>query len=176
MKLLRILLFTIIALALIYCVIATFAPKSYRVERSATIAGTPTQIWPKISNLRNWEAWSPWKEQDPICVNTYESNSKMSWVGHKEKSGTGSLEIYNSKEDKKIEYNLNFVVPFESHSQGILEMEAIDANNTKLTWADYGDISFFMRPAMMMMDMDKLLGKDFERGLFKIDSLSKAAL
>ena len=71
-----------------------------------------------------------------------------------------------------VKYDLAFVEPWESKSSGGFNIEPAGENKTKVTWYDEGDIPFTNRAMFMMMDMDNMMGPQFERGLFKIDSLA----
>jgi len=179
MKALKIILYSIGGLALLYVILGLVGPKNYRVERSMVVNGSSDLVWNEIANFRNWPKWSPWEEKDPTVKNTYEGTdgtvgSIMKWEGDKDKTGTGQMVFSAMEPNKKIDYDLSFIVPFESASKGYFAFEPAENNTTKITWVDEGDFSFGVRPMMLFMNMDKMMGPDFERGLFKIDSLVKA--
>ncbi|MBK9192320.1 MAG: hypothetical protein IPM77_12890 [Crocinitomicaceae bacterium] len=45
---------------------------------------------------------------------------------------------------------------------------------TNVSWTDEGNIPFLFRPiTMLFMSMDDMMGKDFETGLNKLDSLTQ---
>ncbi len=178
MKILRIILGVIGVLIAAYLIAGLLGPKSYNVKRTANINAPIEKVWAKIADFKQWESWSPWKELDPTAINSYEGtmgtvNSRMSWVGDKSKSGTGSMYVTEVVPYSKLGYGLEFKVPFESKSGGALELISKDSSSCTMTWTNYGDIGFAERPIMLFMNMDKMLGKDFERGMFKIDSLLK---
>lgn len=166
----------ILIVAILYVASAGFAKSSYRVERSRLINASPKLVYNQIGILRNWEAWSPWREKDATVQNTYEgrdaeNGSIMKWTGDKEKSGTGQITIIQADPPYSMLYKLSFLVPFEMSSTGTFVLSSNDPDKTKLNWIDSGNIPFLWRPLMMFMDMDQQMGPDFERGLFKIDSI-----
>jgi effector-binding domain-containing protein len=167
----------IIALVVIYFILALLGPKSYYVERTREINAPAHIVWEQVSNFKNWEKWSPWIEKDPTVKNTYKGNlgevgSVMSWIGDEDLSGTGSMEIISANPNKEINYNLSFIVPFEMNSTGGMTMTS-EGDKTTVKWFDKGDFSFLSRPFMLFMNLDEKIGPDFERGLERIDSVSQ---
>lgn len=176
MKLLINLVKLIALLAIIYFIAAFLGKSSYRVERNAVINAPQKLIFNQVSIFKNWANWSPWMEKDPSVKNMYEGpdgqvGSSMSWVGDKNLSGTGSIRAASVNSPFEMDYVLSFKVPFEMESTGSFSLQAETDDQTKVTWVDQGNIPFLFRPMMMFMDMDKQIGPDFERGLFKIDSV-----
>lgn len=160
----------------IYMVAAFFGSSNYRVERKSTINAPQKLVFTQVSVLRNWNNWSPWAEKDPSIINTYEGTdgevgSTLKWSGNEDISGTGQLSISAMDAPTSINYDLSFIEPFEMSSKGGFELTADSESSTTINWYDEGDIPFLMRPIMFFMDMDKHMGADFERGLFKIDSV-----
>lgn len=176
MKLMINLVKLISLLAIIYFIAAFLGKSSYRVERNAVINAPQKLIFNQVSIFKNWANWSPWMEKDPSVKNMYEGpdgqvGSSMSWVGDKKLSGTGSIRAASVNSPFEMDYVLSFKVPFEMESTGSFSLQAETDDQTKVTWVDEGKIPFLFRPMMMFMDMDKQMGPDFERGLFKIDSV-----
>lgn len=163
-------------LIVLYLISAFFAKSSYKVERSSSINAPQKLVYNQVGILRNWENWSPWMEKDPTVKNTYEGvhgmkGSIMKWVGDKDLSGTGQIEIISVDDPNAMHYQLTFKVPFDMKSNGSFVVTSERPDKCKVTWTDSGTIPFVMRPMMMFMDMDKEIGPDFERGLIKIDSV-----
>lgn len=176
MKFIKGFLIVTITLFLIYIVLAFLGPKNYELTRSIEINAPKEIVWKQVIDFEKWVNWSPWEEKDTSVKNTYEGKmgeigSKMSWIGDEKLSGTGSMEITAIQQYDSINYLLSFVIPFEMQSVGGFSFQE-NEGKTLLTWYDKGDFSFFSRPFMLFMDLDKQIGPDFERGLFKIDSIA----
>ncbi|MBK8956210.1 MAG: SRPBCC family protein [Saprospiraceae bacterium] len=164
------------AIAVIYIIAAFLGKSSYTVERETWIKAPQKLVFNQISVFRNWENWSPWIEKDPTVKNSYEGpdgdpGSVMNWEGDENKSGTGSLKIEAVNAPHSLNYLLTYKVPFEMQSRGSFHLTYESEDKTKVKWNDQGDIPFFFRPIMMFMDMDKQIGPDFERGLYRMDSV-----
>lgn len=176
MKALKIILYSIGVLALLFILLGILGPKNYHVERSKVLNASADVVWNEISHFNNWPRWSPWQEKDPGVKNTFEGTdgtvgSVMKWEGDKNKTGTGQMVITAVEPNKMINYDLSFVVPWEMSSKGYFMLEETESKQTKVTWADEGDIPFMQRPMMFFANMDNFIGPDFERGLVKMDSL-----
>lgn len=164
-----------VVLVALYFIVGIFAPSSYKVERVRTIAAPAEMIYTEISNLTNWTHWSPWEQKDSTMVNTFEGpagaiGSKMKWKGNPETSGEGEIEIIELIPNEKIGYKLTFV-DWNAVSTGTFSLKA-SGDSTKVSWTNEGEIAYMMRTMFWLsMDMDKMMGPDFEAGLANIDSV-----
>ena len=60
--------------------------------------------------------------------------------------------------------NLDFLKPFEATSDTVFTT-APDGPGTRVTWTMSGQNNFMGKAMSLFMDMDKMIGKDFEKGL-----------
>ena len=176
MKLIKFLFKVAIAFVMLFIVLAFFGPKKYTVTRSIEIDSDIEIVWEQVADFKNWENWSPWFEVDPSAEYTYtgtmsEVGAKSNWNGDDNLSGTGSMEITSIERLKSFDYILKFKTPFEMQSKGGMVLNEKNGKTT-VTWVDKGDFNFMIRPFMLFMDLDEQLGPQFERGLFKIDSIT----
>lgn len=165
-----------LTLIIIYIILAFFGPKNYLVERSIKIDAPKDIVFEQISKFGNWENWSPWKEKDSTADYILDGEdgvigTKYEWTGNPEITGKGSMIINELIPNEKFGYDLAFTEPWEMRSKGAFELKG-DDESTNLRWYDKGNIPFMQRPFMLFMDLEEMMGPDFERGLEKIDSLS----
>ena len=178
MKILKGIGFTLIALIAIYIILGLVGPSHYKVERERLIDAPTHKVWAQISNFNNWNNWSPWKEKDPEMKNTVKGSAASvghsnSWSGNPETSGEGSMTFSSVSENENLTYDLKFTAPWEMQSTGGFKLTEKD-NKTLINWYDEGDIPFMQRPMMLLFfDLDQMMGPDFERGLEKIEALTK---
>ncbi len=160
-----------IALAVVVAVIlilAALKPGTFRVQRSTTVKADPGKVFPYINDFRNWVAWSPYEKLDPNLKKTFSGAASgkgavYEWQGNN-KAGTGRMEILDSSVPRKITIKLDFMKPFEGHNTSEFTLSpAGDA--TEITWAVYGPVSFMAKIMHVFINMDKMLGGDFETGL-----------
>jgi len=176
MKFIKGLLITIVALVLIYAIMALFLPNNYKVERKLTMDAPSNIVFEQISKFNNWEAWSPWKECDQTATYTITGTdgsvgANYKWSGDPKITGKGGMTTTEVLPNQKFAYDLAFTEPWESCSKGYFTFTETNTKTT-VTWADEGQIPFMARPMMYFMDLEGMMGPMFERGLFKIDSIS----
>jgi carbon monoxide dehydrogenase subunit G len=95
----------------------------------------------------------------------------LEWDGNKD-VGTGRMEVLESAPASTIAIKLDFFKPFEAHNQAEFTLIPKDAS-TEVTWAIYGPQPFMMKVMDLMMNMDKMVGKDFEDGLANLKALAE---
>ncbi|MBV8634415.1 MAG: SRPBCC family protein [Burkholderiaceae bacterium] len=155
----------LIALVLI---LAAMRPDTFRIERKITIKAAPEKVYALLDNFHNWQSWSPWEKLDPAMNRgfTGPDNGKgagYSWQGNK-KVGKGAMEILDSQASSKLVIKLDFFEPFEAHNTAQFDLTS-SGGETTVTWAMYGPSPYMMKIMHLFMNMDKMVGKDFEEGL-----------
>jgi hypothetical protein len=140
----------------------------YTVERSRTIQGTPDDIRPLLTNFRNWRLWSPWEEVDQDLHRAYSGpeaglGAQYAWNGNR-KAGAGTMEIVGLT-DTEVEIRLEFRKPFKSVNTTRFILEPKDEGVTEVTWRMVGPRPLLMRVLGPLMNPDKMVGGDFDRGL-----------
>ncbi len=136
------------ALALIAIVLGLTGPKSFDVHRSTIVAGTPEQVWPYVSNLKNMALWSPWAEKDTAMVVEYTGTdgavgSMSSWSGNSD-VGKGSQTISKLEPNSYAETELKFLEPMESGFTGYLSLKDT-TGGTYVDWGMKGENGFVSR-------------------------------
>jgi hypothetical protein len=146
---------------------AATKPDIFRLQRSASINAPPDKIFPIISDFRNWGLWSPWEKMDPELKRTFSGapsgkGAVYAWEGSK--AGQGRMEITEASPPSKVALNLDFVRPFEAHNVVEFTLEPV-GSATNVTWTMQGQQPFMAKVISVVVDMDKMVGKDFEKGL-----------
>ena len=162
-----------IVVLLIY---AATQPSAFRVQRSASIQAPPERIFPHINDFHSWSGWSPWEKLDPNLKRTFSGpangvGSTYEWEGNK-KVGKGRMEIMESAPSSKIAIQLDFIKPFEAHNTAEFTL-APNGGSTDINWAMLGHKPFLFKVMSVFMDMDKMIGKDFEKGLANLKAITE---
>ncbi|WP_139981704.1 SRPBCC family protein [Nocardioides litoris] len=149
---------------------------SYRVSRSTTIAADPALVHRLVHDLREWRAWSPWEGLDPDLQRTYAGppagvGARYEWSGNR-RAGRGSMEVVGSTPEK-VEVRLVFDKPFRSTSDVTFDLRPAGLA-TDVTWTMTGEQRGLAGLVGRVVPMEKLLGKDFERGLAQLKSAAEA--
>lgn len=177
MKIMKIIGLIILVLLIIIAFLGLVSPGEYEVERSITIHSPRELVFDHVKYWRNWQDWSPWAKLDSAMQVTIEGidgqeGSLYKWSG--EKTGKGEMINTGIKENAEIDYHLHFLEPMDSESEGYVRLVDKDGGSsaTKVAWGMYGKESFPWNVFMLVMNMDKMVGKDFERGLELLKELS----
>ena len=146
---------------------AATKPDSFRVQRVVLINAPSDKVFPLINDMKAWTAWSPYEKKDPAMKRTYGAvtagkGATYAWDGDKN-VGQGSIEIVESG-PRKILLKLDFVKPFEAHNMGEFLLEP-KGDSTSVTWATYGPSPHMSKVIGTFMNIDDLIGRDFEKGL-----------
>jgi uncharacterized protein YndB with AHSA1/START domain len=151
---------------------------TYTVERSATIAAPPEQIYPHLADFHAWTAWSPWEDLDPNQQRTFSgaesgTGAAYAWSGNR-KAGKGNMKITETQPPNKIDVDLYFEKPFKSSNTFAFTLTPINENATKVTWTMVGPKTPMTKIMGVFTSMDKMVGPDFERGLARLKTLLEA--
>jgi hypothetical protein len=163
----------LIVLAIIF-ILAIVAPKSYDVNRSIVISRPRSDVFEYLKYLKNMDHWSPWAKKDPNMDKKFrgtdgEVGAVSYWNGNKD-VGEGEQEITGILPGERIEGELRFLKPWKSQSDCYLITEDTPEKGTKVTWGFKGRNKFPIGIMMLFMNMDKMVGKDFEEGLASLRS------
>lgn len=140
---------------------------SFLVERSITVVADPDQIRPWIEDFRRWRTWSPWEDLDPGMTRSHSGavrgvGAVYTWSGNR-KAGAGSMRITGT-EPGRLDLELTFLKPLKAVNEITFLLVPV-AEGTEVTWQMRGEQSRLMKLVGKVFSMDRMVGKDFERGL-----------
>jgi hypothetical protein len=152
-------------------------PDTFRLERSTVVAAAPGAVFVLVNDFHRWQAWSPWDRMDPSMKRTYEGPSSglgasYSWVGNS-KVGEGRMTIVDSRAPGTVGIDIEFLKPMAARN-AITFTAVPTEGGTRVTWAMTGQNNFVAKGMQLVMDMDRMVGPDFERGLASLKQLAEA--
>ena len=162
----------------VFVAVVALQSSDFRVERSAIVSAPAPVVFAQVNDLHNWEAWSPWAKLDPAAKQTYEgpragTGAAFSWAGNKQ-VGEGHMTITESRPAELIRFRLDFVRPFAGTNTAEFTFTPRD-DQTAVTWTMSGRQNFMAKAFCMFMNMDKMVGGEFEKGLAQMKSVAEAA-
>jgi uncharacterized protein YndB with AHSA1/START domain len=168
-----------IAIAIVLILAAT-KPDTFSVQRATTVKAPPEAIFSLINDFHRWGTWSPYETRDPAMKRSYGGaadgkGAVYGWEGNKN-VGSGRMEILDTSPPSKIVIKLDFFTPFEGHNTAEFTMlPQGDATNatTNVTWLMHGPASFMSRLMQVFINLDNMIGKDFEVGLANLKKLTE---
>ena len=149
-------------------ILAARKPDTFQVTRTVTINAPPERVYPLIADFKAWGAWSPWEKKDPAMKRTFDGpetgvGATYAWAGDKN-VGEGSMRIVEAKAPGHLGLKLDFLKPFEAHNDVVFAL-APQGPGTTVTWTMTGPTPFMGKIMHVFMDMDRMVGGDFESGL-----------
>ena len=149
---------------------------SFEVSRGTSIDADPARVHGLIDDFHEWIKWSPWEEVDPNLERTYGGAEKgvgatYAWKGNR-KAGQGSMEITGSAPER-IDIGLTFLKPFKADNNISFAMVPA-GGGTEVTWTMSGEQKGLAALFGRFVSMDKLVGKDFEKGLAQLKTAAEA--
>jgi len=168
----------IIIAVLIAAVLALAAnkPATFNISRSTLIKAPPERIFTVVNDFHRWPEWSPYEKLDPAMKRTISGapsgkGAIYVWSGNN-KAGAGRMEIIESQAPSRVSIKLDFIKPFEGHNTAEFTM-APQGDGTAVSWTMLGPASFVSKLMQVFVDLDKLIGKDFEAGLVNLKALAE---
>jgi hypothetical protein len=176
-SILKIALCSILGLVAIFLVVVALQPADFRVERTGLIDAPAAIVFDEVNDFHRWQAWSPWAKLDPKAKNDFSGQAKgkgakFSWSGNAQ-VGEGSMTILESQPNELVKIELHFERPFRDTSTAQFAFKPQDGK-IAVTWSMFGHKNFIAKGMCMFMNMDKMLGGEFEKGLVQMKAAAEA--
>jgi uncharacterized protein YndB with AHSA1/START domain len=165
-----------LALAVIVVLgLAASRPDDFRVERKATLAAPPEKIFAVLNDFHRWREWSPWEKLDPGMRKTFGGapsgpGATYAWSGNDD-VGEGKMTLVSSTPNERVGIKLEFLKPFAATNDTTFLL-APTAAGTEVAWIMEGKNAFVSKIFGVLMDMDAMIGKDFEEGLSNLKQIT----
>ncbi len=176
MKFVKILLGSVVALAVLLAIGSLLLPSGQHVERSVVVNADPAEVFPLLNDYREFNKWSPWATYDPEGTR-YEFDgpatgvgAKMRWTSEHPNVGNGAQEIVDSQPNTMLKSRLTFE-GFDTPSFATFTLVPT-AGGTRVTWSFDANLDSMVGRYMGLM-MDKWVGGDYEAGLARLKALAE---
>ncbi|MDB5439226.1 MAG: polyketide cyclase [Caulobacteraceae bacterium] len=170
----------IIVLALAVIIgLALSKAKNFTIQRTMEIAAPAERIYAEIEDFHRWAGWSPWDNVDPAMQKTYSGAAKgvgavYDWSSAQKKVGVGRMTITGAQPVERVNIDLEFHKPFAARNDIVFSLIP-EGGVTRVSWAMHGSSPFMHRLMGVFMDMDAMVGKDFEHGLRNLRNVTEKA-
>jgi hypothetical protein len=171
----------LIALALVIAVllaVVAMRPAGFRITRSTTITAPAAAVFAQVNDFHKWEAWSPWAKLDPAMKVAYDGppdgpGAIYTWSGNSE-VGSGRMTLLESHPNDVVRIEVEFIKPIAATNTAEFTFTP-QGNQTVVNWTMTGTNNFMGKAFDLVMNMDKMVGSDFEKGLARLKSTLEAA-
>ncbi len=172
---------TFLVIAVIVSILVAFIatrPSEFRITRSGAVPGPVAAVFPHVNELRKWEAWSPWARLDPNAKSTFEgpaagTGASMAWAGNNQ-VGEGKMTITDSRPNELVRFKLEFYRPFKATNTAEFTFKA-EGGQTTVTWSMSGTNNFMAKAMNLVINCDRMVGGQFEKGLANLRAVVEAA-
>ena len=148
-------------------------PGDFTIERQIEIKAPAATIFPWVSNLKNMNQWNPWAGQDAKSAIAYEGpeagpGAIYTWSGGK--MGKGRFQILDMKAPGEVNCRLQMIRPMAADNK-VKYILTESGGNTTVSWAMSGTSSFVVKLMHLVFSPERMVGKEFERGLASLKQL-----
>ena len=170
-------LLLLLAVVALWLIVAATRPDHFKVTRNAVIKAPAPKIFALIDNLKSFNNWNPYEKKDPSVKGDYSGaasgvGAAYAWQGRK--VGAGRMEITASQAPHKLTMRLDFVKPFKAQNTAEFTLLPHGDALTVVSWTLRGPSPYLSRLIGVVIDMDAMIGKDFEAGLANLKALAEA--
>ncbi|HYE08149.1 MAG TPA: SRPBCC family protein [Planctomycetota bacterium] len=167
----------LVAIVVVLLVVIATRPATFQIQRAQTIAAPPAAVFAEVNDLAAWTAWSPWEQRDPALTRTYGATTAgvgatYHWRGNSD-VGEGRMTITESRPAERIGIDIEFIKPFAARNRVAFDFAPAPAGAT-VTWTMSGEHNFMGKAFCLFMDMDAMVGGDFEKGLAQLKAVVEA--
>lgn len=159
-------------------VVVAMQPSEFRITRTATVSAPAAAVFAQVNDFHNWETWSPWAKLDPAMKQTFAgapagTGAIYTWAGNAQ-VGEGRMTVTESRPNELIKIKLEFLKPFASVATADFTFNT-ESNQTSVTWSMEGRNNFFAKAIGLFLNMDKMVGGQFETGLAQMKAAAETA-
>jgi hypothetical protein len=168
----------VLAIVVVLVAVVAMQPSEFRIARATTIAAPATVVFAQVNDFHKWEAWNPWGKLDPAVKQAYEgapagTGAVYTWSGNSQ-VGAGRMTVVESRPSDLVRIKLEFFKPMAGTSMADFTFKP-EGDQTAVTWTMTGTNRFVAKALGLVMNMDRMIGGQFEKGLADMKTVSEAA-
>lgn len=164
-------------LVVVLLIVAALQPADFRIARSATMSAAPAAVFAQVNDLHKFQDWSPWAKLDPAAKTDFQgppagTGASFSWAGSMQ-VGEGTMTITESHPSDLVRFQLDFRKPMAGTNTAEFAFQP-EGDKTAVTWSMSGHNNFMAKAVGLVMNCDKMVGGQFEKGLADLKTIVEA--
>ena len=168
----------LLAIVVVLVGVVAMQPSEFRVARATTIAAPAPVVFAQVNDFHKWAAWNPWGKLDPAATQTYEgapagAGATYAWRGNSQ-VGEGRMTVVESRPGELVRIQLEFFKPMAGTSTAEFTFTP-EGDRTVVTWVMTGTNNFLAKAMCLVVNMDRMIGGQFEKGLADMKVVAEAA-
>jgi uncharacterized protein YndB with AHSA1/START domain len=175
MKVLKWLLWTVLALAAVLLTGGLMLSPKFSVSRSTVVQAPADKVYALVASPRQWKAWSVWNRRDPSMQIDYsgpDSGAGAVWAWKSRSEGDGRMSFTAAEPNRRVVYELYFP-DFGTTSTGAFAFVPEPGGGTRVTWSIEGDFGRNPLARWFALLADNMVRRDFEGGLANLKALAE---
>lgn len=161
----------------VFGVVVDRQPDDFRVTRSVAVAAAAPDLYRRVYDLHQWEAWSPWAKLDPAATHSFDGASEgkgatMRWASETMEVGKGAMTLMESHPDEFVQFLVELQKPVMAVNTAEFTFRP-EGDQTVVTWSMFGKRAFLAKAMNLLFSCDKMLGDRFEQGLANLKALAE---
>jgi len=161
----------------VFALVVATRPAAFHIERSTTIDAPPGVVFPLVNDFHAWTRWSPYENRDPSMTREFAGATSgegaiYSWEGNDD-IGAGRMTLTRSVPNERVAIRLEFSRPMTATNQVEFVFQA-SGDDTRVVWGMDGHNGFLGKLISLFLDMDAMVGGDFEAGLAAMKAAAEA--
>lgn len=163
-------------LILILLIAAAASSADYAVQAEVNINKPVADVYDYVKYLKNQANYNKWVMTDPNVRKEFKGTDGTvgffyAWESDNKQVGKGEQVITGLTENKRVDYDLHFIQPFEGKAQSYLETVALGDGETNVIWVFKGKRNFMMKVMHIAFNLKKMLTKDLTASLHNLKSV-----
>lgn len=153
--------------------VAAAQPDVLEVHREQAMKAGAIDVVPHLVDFEKFVKWSPWSELDPEQTVTFSSPPRgvgawYRWKGNDE-VGEGEMRV-KAVSSTRVLMTLEFKEPFPARAKVPYTLTESEGQVT-VDWGYRQELDLMGKVMGLFVDMDALLGADFEKGLARLQQV-----
>jgi len=175
MKVLKRLVFGVVAIVVIILVVGLLLPRTRHVERSIVIDAPPCVVFAQVNGFKNFTDWSPFVAVMPDATYAFEGpdfgvGATITWESPGPDAENGRQTIVASTPYERVDMELD--LGSQGDAQGAFLLDQEDGG-TRLTWAFDTDFGFDIPGRYWGILLDRQLGPLYAQGLANLKRIAE---
>jgi uncharacterized protein YndB with AHSA1/START domain len=165
----------VLALVAVLLVVIATRPAAFRIQRTTTIAAPAEVVFAQLDDFHRWASWNPFEKGDTKMRKDYQGAGGVGSAYHyvSPTAGEGRMTFTELAPHQRVGVRAEFIKPFAATNQVEFILRPA-ANGVTVTWAMSGNNPFMGKAISLFMNMDRMVGGQFEKGLADLKGLSEA--
>ena len=177
-KVLQFILILILALGAFVGILVLVEPVDVTVKRTILINAAKDSVSEQVILFKNWSNWSPWHRKDTSMHVSFtgtdgQPGSSYQWTDDEFKLGEGEVKNLSGN-DSELNYNLGLTKPVSIDANGTMTINKVAKGVIKVTWTLTKHTPYPLNALQLFVNVDKMIGGDFEAGLTNLKSFVEA--